>query len=125
FILVQILLPSTRPAWATPLSPANVAQAFFWVQLVLVPVLFGFYGLSQGTLPHMPSREAINWAIVLHIIAYICFCASYQCFHRSLAPQKGDAKKRAAPYVLIVPFLVVGVVGFFLAYGSIGGYVEY
>lgn len=125
FILVQVFLPACRPVATTSLCPGNVAQAFFWVQLVLVPILFGFSGLSQGTLPRMPSAHAINTAIGIHLLAYVCFCIAYHHAHQSLAATATNPEIRNAPYGLIVPFLVVGLVGFFLAYGSVGGYVEY
>src|SRR5437588_763495 len=78
-ILVQLWLPSCRLAWAAPLCPANIAQIFFWVQLVLVPLLMGFYGPSQGTLPRLPSDDMINWVMCLRALAYVSFCLCYAC----------------------------------------------
>jgi hypothetical protein len=131
FIVVQVLLPSSRPVWQTPLCPANLAQIFFWVQLVLVPLLIGFFGVSQGTLPWLPSSEAINWACGLRALAYVSFCVAYELFskrHPGGATAFGHLQTGAAPREpsgLVLPFLVVGVVGFFLSYGSIGGFLEY
>ena len=71
FLAVQILCPACRPSFTAPLCPANIAQAFFWVQMVLVPLLIGFYGVSQATLPAMPSDQGINTAICLRILGYL------------------------------------------------------
>ena len=73
-----MLLPACRPVRESPSCPGNIAQAFFWVQLVLVPLLIGFYGIREGTLPHVPSGSAINLAVVLRVLAYSAFCVAYQ-----------------------------------------------
>ena len=78
FLLAQMLLPACRPVRESPLCPGNIAQAFFWVQLVLVPLLIGFYGIRAGTLPRVPSGSAIDLAICLRVLAYLAFCVVYQ-----------------------------------------------
>src|SRR5258708_894003 len=83
FILVQLFLPSCRPEWRTPLCPANIAQFFFWVQLVGVAVLVGFYGFSQGTLPDLPSPWAIDTAICLRVLGYVSFCVAFHYFSKA------------------------------------------
>src|SRR5439155_22521522 len=60
FLFVQACLPACRINTCIPLCPANIAQGLYWVQLVLVSLLIGYFGFSQGTLPYLPSRDAVN-----------------------------------------------------------------
>ena len=50
FLLAQLLLPACRPVRESPFCPGNVAQAFFWVQLVL--------GCPVDRLLRHPGRHA-------------------------------------------------------------------
>ena len=125
FMLVQLSLPACRIRIATPVCPANIAQGYYWIQLVLVTVLVGHFGFSQGVLPHLPSRRAIDLAIVVQVVSYLSFCVAYQCVSRATV---GDGRGRGATpgtAYLIVLFAVVGVVGFLLAQGGIGGFADY
>lgn len=125
FMFVQVALPACRIRVTAPLCPANIAQGYYWIQLVLVPVLVGYYGFSQGVLPHLPSKGAIDLAIVVHVVSYLAFCVAYQCFGRATAGRgRGPGPTPGAAY-LIVPFAVVGLVGFLLAHGGLGGFVDY
>ena len=129
FSLVHIALPACRIRASVPLCPANIAQGYFWLQLVLVPLLAGYFGYSQSLLPHLPSTGAIEGAIGVHVVLYLSFCAAYQ-WRARLARRRpgrrgpGPRPSRGAAY-LIVPFAVLGVVGFLLAHGGIGGFLEY
>jgi hypothetical protein len=124
FLLVQILLPACRPVWEAPLCPANIAQAFFWVQLVLVALLIGFWGVHEGTLPRLPSVEAIHTGIVLRVLGYVAFCVAYQ-FGGLAAPPRGSQRATPRAAVLVaVTFLVLGAIGQCLAYQSLGEFVE-
>ena len=125
FLFVQAFLPACRIRMSIPVCPVNIAQGYFWIQLVLVTVLVGYFDFSQGTLPYLPSKGAIDLAIIVQVIAYLSFCGAYQYFAR-------ESVRRALPYAsppgaayLIVPFLVLGLLGFLLAYGGVAGFVEY
>ena len=48
-LFVQACLPACRISMSAPLCPANIAQGYYWVQLVLVTVLIGYFGFSQGS----------------------------------------------------------------------------
>jgi hypothetical protein len=50
-------------------------------------VLVG-YCFSQGTLPYLPSKDAINLAIIVHVVGYLSFCVAYQCFGRVTVGRK-------------------------------------
>jgi len=125
FMFVQAALPACRIRTTTPVCPANIAQGYYWIQLVLVTVLVGYFGFSQGVLPHLPSKSAIDLAIVVHVVSYLSFCVAYQCVSR--APVREGRGRGSAPGTayLIVPFAVVGVLGFLLAHGGVGGFVDY
>jgi hypothetical protein len=126
FLLVQVLLPACRPVWEAPLCPANIAQACFWIQLVLVPLLIGLYGISLGTLPRLPSADAIQTGMILRVLGYVAFCVSYQLSGRAMPERRRDLGQ-APPWLsstLTVVFLVVGVLGVCLLYQGLGEFVE-
>ena len=126
FMFVQACLPACRIRVSTPVCPANIAQGYYWVQLVLVTVLVGHFGFSQGVLPHLPSRSALDRAIVVHVVSYLSLCVAYQCWSGARA-EEGRARRstlRGTAY-LIVPFAVLGLAGFLLAHGGLGGFVDY
>lgn len=125
FLAVQACLPACRLQTTAPLCPANVAQGYFWIQLVLVTVLIGYYGPTQGSLPYLPSKRAIDLAIVIYVVGYLSFCAAYQWRSRpSEAPGPREGSAPGSAY-LIVPFAVVGLAGFLLAHGGVAGFGEY
>ena len=125
FSLVHMALPACRIRSSAPLCPANVAQGFFWLQLVLIPLLAGYFGFSQSLLPHLPSEESIQWAIVVHVVLYLSFCAAYQWRARPSARRERRRGSARGTAYLIVPFAMLGLAGFLLAHGGIGGFLEY
>lgn len=125
FLLVQAFLPACRIHVTAPLCPANIAQGYYWIQLVLVMVLVGHFGFSQGVLPHLPSKDAMNLAIVVHVAGYLSFCVAYQCFGRVTGRQGRSRGSAAGTAFLIVPFAVLGVVGFLLSHGGLAGFRDY
>jgi len=125
FMFVQAALPACRIRTTTPVCLANIAQSYYWIQLVLVTVLVGYYGFSQGSLPHLPSKSAINLAIVVHVVSYLSFCVAYQCVSRATVREGRGRGSAPGTAYLIVPFAVVGMLGFLLAHGGVGGFVDY
>jgi len=125
FLVVQAWLPACRICMSVPVCPANIAQGYYWVQLVLVTVVVGYFGFSEGTLPYLPSKRAIDLAIVVHVVGYVSFSVAHQCRARGAvrpSPPRGSTPKAA---YLIVPFALLGLVGLLLSHGSVGGFVEY
>lgn len=130
FFLVQLLLPACRPDWETPLCPANLAQGFFWVQVVLVPVLIGLDGLSRGTLPRAPAADAVEMAIVLRVLGYVAFSVTYQLLTPAAEAGAGavvapppDRARAVVP--IACAFAAVGILGLMLAYQGPQGYLAY
>ena len=137
FLFVQAFLPACRIRVTVPVCPANIAQAYYWIQLVLVTVLVGYYGFSLGMLPHLPSKSAIDLAIVVHVVGYLSFCIAYQCSsrvarRRTLWSTEGPGRSQAVPHpsaprteYLIVPFAVLGLLGLLLTHGGVAGFIDY
>src|SRR5262245_22404564 len=125
FLMVQALLPACRIRIDNPVCPANIAQGYYWVQLVLITVLVGYFGFSLGTLPSLPSRRAIDLAIIANVVGYLAFSVAYQCFARPTARRAlGRVWASRAAY-LIVPFALVGLLGLFLTHGSVASFIQY
>lgn len=128
FTLVQLFLPACWPNLESPICPGNIAQLFFWVQLVLVPVLIGYFGLSLGTLPNLPAGKFIDLAIGIKVLGYFSFCIAFQAF-ASLSHARKDTRKQKAvsraPFAFIAAFAGIGMVGWLLHYGGIGGFLSY
>lgn len=125
FLFVQAFLPACRICVTAPLCPANIAQGFYWIQLVLVTVLVGHFGFSQGTLPNLPSKNALNLAIVLHVVGYLSFSVAYQCFGRAIMGRTQRQESTPSAAYLMVPFAVLGLLGFLLMHGGVAGFIEY
>jgi hypothetical protein len=125
FLFVQAFLPACRIHVAAPLCPANIAQGYYWIQLVLVTVLVGYFGFSNGTLPYLPSKNALNLAIVLHVVGYLSFSVAYQCFGRAIVGRTHRHESTPSAAYLIVPFAVLGLLGFLLMHGGVAGFIEY
>lgn len=125
FLFVQAFLPACRIRASAPICPANIAQGYYWIQLVLITVLVGYFGFSQGTLPYLPSKGAINLAIVVHVVGYLSFCVAYQFFGRGTAGQTLPHASRPGAAYLIVPFAVLGVLGLVLTHGGVAGFIDY
>src|SRR6266853_754192 len=124
FLFAQAFLPACRISVTAPVCPANIAQGYHWVQLVLVTVLIGYFGFSQGTLPYLPSKGAINLAIVVDVVGYLSFCVAYQCFSRVTVESLPHESTAGTAY-LIVPFAVLGLLGFLLAHGGVAEFIDY
>jgi len=137
FLFVQVFLPACRICATAPVCPANIAQGYYWIQLVLVTVLIGYFGFSQGALPYVPSKGAIDLAIVVHVVGYLSFCIAYQCSSRvtggrtfwsaeASGGQEG-LRHESAPGTayLIVPFAVLGLLGVLLTHGGVAGFIDY
>jgi hypothetical protein len=131
FTLVQLFLPACWVNVESPICPGNFAQFFFWVQIVLVPVLIGYYGPTLGTLPHLPPEGLINFAIGLRALGYVSFCIGFQVFSSSMkSNQDADTLEPVEPLsretmAIIAAFAGIGMIGWWWNYGGIGGFLAY
>jgi hypothetical protein len=133
FFLVQLVLPSCRPVSGKLLCPWNWALFIFFLQLVLLPLSVLLFGPSQGVLPFLPSDRAINLAVLINTAAFVTFCSVYHYLARrpelarpSNALGQGSRAVGAAPSLAFIALNgVIGLIGFFLAFGALGKLKEY
>ncbi len=131
FTLVQLFLPACWVNLESPICPGNFAQFFFWVQIVLVPVLIGYFGPSLGTLSHLPPENMINFAIGLRVLGYVSFCLAYQMFSWPIHVNKQNRTTENLKPVsretiaMIGVFAAIGLMGWWFHYGGIGGFIAY
>jgi hypothetical protein len=131
FTLVQLFLPACWVNVESPICPGNFAQFFFWVQIVLVPVLISYYGPTLGTLPHLPPEGLINFAIGLRALGFVSFCIGFQVLSSSMkSDQDADTLEPVEPLsretmAIIAAFAGIGMIGWWWNYGGIGGFLAY
>lgn len=133
FLFVQATMPACRPNMVYPLCPANLAQMFFVLHVVTMPLVTAFYGFSQGTLPWLPSDGAINGALLVSTAAYGSFATAYAHFHKQnqqtpSLPVNDTATPRTqvnGSRALLGFYAVVGLVGFVMFFGGWSGYLNY
>jgi hypothetical protein len=133
FFLVQCFLPACRPVSGKLLCPWNWALFVFFLQLVLLPLSVLLFGPSQGVLPFLPSDRAINLAMLINTAAFTAFCGTYHFFarrskvgqHSSTSQQDSRVAGRAPSLAYIALNGVVGLIGFFFAFGALSKVKEY
>jgi hypothetical protein len=133
FFLVQVFLPYCRPVSGRSLCPWNWALFVFFLQLVLLPLSLLWFGPSRGVLPFLPSDWAINLAMLINVAAFVAFCGSYQYFayHSKVAQHPAKQLHQSGPArdSLSLPYIalngLIGVIGFFLAFGALSKVEEY
>jgi oligosaccharide repeat unit polymerase len=135
FVFPAVLswLPKCRPVLNTPLCPWNWALFLFFVQLIVMPLSIILNGPTLGVLPFVPSPLAINMAMVLYSVAFLPVCLVYSHFAKfrttgaawldriRIFPDTrnaGSAKQLAF-------FVLAGIAGVFLSFGSIAGLLDY
>jgi hypothetical protein len=133
FFLAQFFLPACRPVSGKLLCPWNWALFVFFLQLVLLPLSVLLFGPSRGVLPFLPSDRAINLAMLINTGAFVAFCATYAYFARcweigrqSSALQQRSRVAGRAPSLSYIAFNgVLGLIGFFFAFGALSKVKEY
>ena len=130
FFLVQWFLPACRPVSGKLLCPWNWALFVFFLQLVVLPLSVLLFGPLSGVLPFLPSDQAINLAMLVNVAAFTAFCCTYHYFSRRTIAARGNASPsrvpRDCPSLAYIAFNgVIGVTGFFLAFGALEKVAEY
>jgi hypothetical protein len=131
FFLVQWFLPACRPASGKLLCPWNWALFVFFLQLVLLPLSVLLFGPLPSVLPFLPSNQAINLAMLVNVAAFAAFCVTYNYFsrrritgrHGNVSPSRFPRKSPSLAYIAMNG--VIGVTGFFLAFGALEKVQEY
>lgn len=130
FLIIQLFCPKCRLSFKRPLTPANLAQSFFALQLLVIPFLLLVYGIELGPLPTLPSNLAINLGLIITICSYLVFAGSYKYFGDK-KPQDYREELLDVWYptkhmaFLALAYLALGFLGFFLFAGSFGQYIKY
>ena len=133
FAAVLTWLPRCRPVVETPLCPWNWALLLFFVQLIVMPLSIILNGPTLGVLPSLPSPLAINMAMALYSVAFLPVCFVYSHFAefrmtgaawldrlRNLPDTRNVGSARQ-----LATFVLAGIAGVFLAFGSVAGLLEY
>jgi len=126
----QILCPKCRFRTRPLVSPLNWFLCIFFTGMVLVPLAVALVGPSIVILPFKPSNTAINFAVLLNIVAYASFCCGVQVFHKDNPIALIDSSEMSAltwfpPAWLIVLYFILGVTGIALRFGSPGNLIDY
>ena len=116
----------------TPLSPGNVTQLIFFLQLVVIPLLIIDSGFAQGVLMYLPGPQAIDTATAIQAVAFLAFAVGFtmmQGRHPTGPVERPAASARtvtrAYPVAMGVAFLVLGLFGFFQLFSSWSAYTSY
>jgi hypothetical protein len=121
-----------RPSVKAPISPINVAHALFAVQLVVIPLVAHWSGYSHGQLLRLPSERSIALGLLMQLLGYGAFCASYHHYDArrrdrdsgnsltDLTPSRRALRRGLAPV-----YLAIGGVGAYLTFGSVQEYLRY
>jgi hypothetical protein len=124
------LLPRCRFVKGHYLCPLNLALLLFLLKLVILPVLIMTTGPTAGVLAALPSRQTMNAALLVEVVAFVAFCLGVHFIPDRPKPPSAWSSALAtlgrtprAGYV--VAFAVIGAVGFVAAFGTVGVLVEY
>jgi hypothetical protein len=127
FGLLPLLLHHARPLKETPICPLNWALFAFFLQLVALPLLVCFYGPTQTVLPELPSKAAINIALLLFALSYASFCIGYHVVAARFASDTGPPPRPwpASSRGLIALYLGLGILGLALTFHNLDSLLGY
>lgn len=123
FTLMQWTVSSCRFRTGNYFSPVNIALVLLLVKSVIAPILVMAVGATNDLFVAVSSRESMQGAVLIDVIAYVALCLGL-----ALARPNSPALKvlGVSPGTgAIVIFAGLGLLGFFLAFGSPGKIVEY
>ncbi|MCX6605384.1 MAG: hypothetical protein NTV52_17560 [Acidobacteria bacterium] len=127
--LVPWLLPQARFRTEAYFSPVNVALALLHLKLIAVPICLMNFGYQNKISALTPSLGSMEKAILIDTVAFVGFCIGLQFFSErpvnpgrySLLPPLSGTPGRG----FVVAFALLGLVGLFLTFGSVGRFLEY
>ena len=128
--VVLFLLPACRPSLRTPLSPHNWVLFIFLLQALILPLSINAGGVSIGQLPWLPSTDGFNRAILLSFVAFVAYCVAFQWANRSTGARRAypdhPRPERRPPHLPLALLCGgLGLIGFLLTFGGIGGLLAY
>jgi hypothetical protein len=127
--LLQWLIPKCRFRTDHYFSPINLALLLLSVKVFIAPILAMVVGVTNNLFVRVPSRESMEGAVAIDLIAYVALCLGL-----AFTPAHLAAKGRSwifqalsttpGPTIAVV-FAALGLTGFFIAFGSPGRIAEY
>jgi hypothetical protein len=129
---MQWLMPKGRFRTDHYFSPVNIALSLLFLKLFLAPILAMLVGVTNDLFVRVPSRDSMNLAVVIDLLAYVAFCVGL-----AITPESRSSRDAASSTMvtdafvdqpgplLAMIFAVVGLLGFFLAFGSPARLFEY
>ncbi len=127
--LMPWVLPRARFRTDAYFSPVNVALALLHLKIVLVPILLMNFGFRNEISALTASLGSMEKAVLVDTIAYVAFCIGLQLFSdRPVNPGRYSllpALSGTPGHGFTVAFALLGVVGLFLTFGSVGRFLEY
>jgi len=129
FSFVQILLPRCRPRPEHYLTPLNWFVLVFFSQLLILPMVIVLFGAQPGTLPFLPSDQAMNAALFLNLSAYVCMGVSFSWMdgrleNREEIPSPGG-NQAGLSWMWALIFFSVGLIGLILKYSSVDRFIGF
>lgn len=135
FFLGHVLIRGIRFDWNAPLTPGNLAQVMFFLQLVVIPLLIVDSGVAIGVLPYLPSATSIDTAVIIQSVAFASFVAGYAPSKRRhekasrASSHWSNISERALglryPAIMGILFLVIGAIGFAQLFSNWSAYSSY
>jgi hypothetical protein len=125
------LVPSGRLNWRFAFDGENIALAFFYLQLVVLPWMGLASGLSQGALPSLPSGRVVALGMVVQWVSFVAFLLGQDISIRLLRSRFGrrvvrkDVVVGRPRIVMALVFIAVGGLGMWALFGSLAEFVSF
>jgi hypothetical protein len=117
FAAAPFMVPEWRIDYATILCPGNWAIFGFGLQLLVMPAIVTLFGPEAGSLPVLPSHNAIEGAVLMSTLAFVSFLVGYGSVARR--PLRYGRIGSLRPHIgLVLPFILIGIIGFLAAFGT-------
>jgi len=127
--LMQWLIPKCRFRRDHYFSPINLALLLLSVKVFIAPILAMAVGVTNDLFVRVPSRESMEGAVAIDLIAYIALCLGLAFTPAHLGAKWRssilDALSHTPGPMMVIFFAALGLMGFLLVFGSPGRIVEY
>ncbi|MBZ5606002.1 MAG: hypothetical protein LAO79_27210 [Acidobacteriia bacterium] len=120
YALMQWMVPKCRFRTDHYFSPVNVALGLLLIKLVVAPMLVMAVDPKNELFIGMPTRASMEGSIAIDVIAYIGLCLGLGFAGEGRAPLALRVFSTAPGRTTAVIFAALGMVGFYLAFGSPG-----
>jgi hypothetical protein len=128
-VLMQSLIPKCRFRTDHYFSPVNLALLLLLVKVFVAPILVMVVGVTNDLFVRIPSRESMEGAVAIDLIAYVALCLGLAFTPAHLGTKWRssilEALSNTPGPMMAIFFAALGMIGFFLVFGSPGKIVEY